>query len=109
MHSGTTASTAVAVFIANVALGTSSRGVLLLLVLFSLSRVATLRVGDRMLEVRLAAVNPGFVHAYFELAGSGDGCAAASVVILVEGVEVVAVVVLGTMGSFDQRVDDNDE
>lgn len=109
MHSGTTATTAVAVFIASVALGTSSRGVLLLLVLFSLSRVATLRVGDGMLELRLAAVHPWFVHANFELAMSGDGCAAASVVILVEGVKVVAVIVLGTMGSFDQRVDHNDQ
>lgn len=109
MHSGTTATTAVAVFITSVALGTSSRGVLLLLVLFSLSRVATMRVGDGVLEVRLAAVHPRFVDANFELAVSGDGCAAASVVVLVEGVEVVVVIVLGTMGSFHQRVDHNDQ
>lgn len=110
MHSGTTPATAVAVFIARVALGTSSRRVLLLLVLFSLSRVTAGRVGgDRMLEVRLGAVHPRFVRANFELAGSGERCAAAPVVILVEGVEVVAAIVLGTTGSFDQRVDHHDQ
>lgn len=109
MHSGTTAAAAVAIFIATVALGTSSRRVLLWLVLLSLSRVATVREGDRVLQVRLAAVHPRFVHANFELAGSGDGYAAAPVVVLVEGVEVVAVIALGTTGSFDQRVDHHDQ
>lgn len=109
MHSGTTATTAVAFFVTSVALGTSSRRVLLLLVLFSLSRVTTVGVGDGMLEVRLAAVHPRLVHANFELAGSGDRCAAAAVVVLVEGVEVVAVIVLGTTGGFDQRVDHNNQ
>lgn len=107
MHSGATASTAVAVFIAGVALRASGRRVLLLLVLL-LSRVAALRVGDRLLEVRLAAVHPRFVHANLELAVSGDGRVAA-VVVLEEGVEVVAVMVLGAARSFDQSVDHNDQ
>lgn len=55
----------------------------------------------------MATVHPWLVHANFELAGSGDGCAAAPVVILVECIEVVTVITLGIMGSFDQRVDHN--
>lgn len=101
MHSGTTATTAVAIFITSVALGTSRRGILLLLILL-LSRVATLRVGDLMLEVRLATVHAWFVYANFELTVSGDGYVAASMVVVVEGVEVVAVIALGSMRSFDQ-------
>ncbi len=109
MHSGTTAAAAVAVFIASVALGAPSRGVLLRLVLLSLSRVAAVRVGHGMMEVRLAAVHPRFVHANFELAGSGDGRAAASVVILVERVKLIAAVAFGTVGSFHQRVDHHNQ
>lgn len=109
MHSGTAAATAIAVFITSVALGASSRGVLLLLVLFPRPRAATLRVGDRRLEVRLAAVHPRLVHSDFELAGPGDRRAAASMVVVVEGVEVVAVIVLGTVGGFDQRVNHNEQ
>lgn len=109
MHSGATATTAVAVFITSVALGASGRGVLRLLVLW-LSWVATLRVGDLMLrELRLAAVHARFVHADFELAVSRNGHDAASVVVLEEGVEVVAVIVLGGVRSFDQRVDHDDQ
>lgn len=70
-----------------------------------LPQVATGRVGYGMLAVRLAAVNSRLVHSYFELAGSGDGHAA--VVVLVEGVELVAVMALGAEGRFDQRVDDH--
>lgn len=105
MHSWTTAAAAVAVFITSVALGACGRGVLLLLVLL-------LPVGDRMLEVRLGSVHARLVHADFELAVSGHGSGAASVVVLVEGVEVVevvAVIALGSMRSFDQRVDHKDQ
>ena len=111
MHSRATATTAVAVFITSVALGAPGRGVLRLLVLrLWLSQVATLRVGDLMLrELRLGALHARFVHADFELAVSGDGRDAASMVVLEEGVEVVAVIVLGGVRSFDQRVDHNDQ
>lgn len=78
-----------------------------MLVLLSLSRVATWRVGDVMLEVRLAAVHPWFVHTNFELAGPRERRVAASVIVLIQGVKVVAVIVLVSMGSFDQRVDYN--
>lgn len=57
-----------------------------------------------MLEVRLAAVHPWFVHTNFELAGPGDGRVAAPAVVLVDGVEV-AVIALSSFGSFHQRVD----
>ena len=62
-----------------------------------------------MLEVRLGAVHPWFVHANFELTGTGYRRAAAPVVVLVEGVEVVALIAFRTSGSFDQRVDYNDQ
>lgn len=108
MHSRTAATTAVAVFITGVALRTCGRGVLLVLVLLSLSGVAARRVGDLMLDVRLAAVNPWFVHADSELAGPRERrAAAAPVVVLIQGVKVVAVIVLVGMGCFDQRVDHN--
>lgn len=104
MHPGVTACAAVAFLVAGVG---SVRGVLLLRL--PLSRVATVRVGHGMLEVRLrlvemrlAAVHSRLVHAYFELAGSGDGRAAAAVVVLVEGVKVVAVMALSTQRSLDQ-------
>lgn len=61
-----------------------------------------------MLEVRLGAVQPRFVHTYFELASPRYGRTAASVIVLVEGVEVVTGV-LRAVGSFDQRVDYNDQ
>lgn len=86
VHSGTTATTAIAILVASMTLGPSSRRVLLLLELLSLSWVTTVRVGDGMWEVRLAAVHPRLVHTNFELTGSGDRCAAAAMVILVEGV-----------------------
>lgn len=106
MHSGTAATTAVAIFIARMALRTSSRGVLRLLVWFALSRVAALRVGrDLMLEVGLGTVQPRFVHTNFELARPRHRHAAAAVIVLVEGVQVVPVVVLSAVGGFDQRVD----
>lgn len=109
MHSRTATTTAVAIFITTVVLRASSRGELPLLVLLSLSRVATLRVGELMLEVRLAAVHSRFVHANFELAGSRDRHVATSMVVFVEGVKVVAGIVLCTFGSFDQRVDYNNQ
>lgn len=108
MHPGVTATAAVAFLVAGVG---SVRGVLLL----PLSRVATVRivlevrlslveVRLRLVEVRLAAVHSRLVHAYFELAWSGDRCAAAAaaVVVLVEGVKVVAVTTLSTQRCFDQ-------
>lgn len=80
-----------------------------LLLLFSLSWVATVRVGDGTLDVRLAAVHPWFVYTNFELTGSGDGGAAAAMVILVEGVQAVAVTVLGASGGFYQRVNHDNQ
>lgn len=62
-----------------------------------------------MLQMRVAAVHPRFVDAYFELTGSGDRCAAAPMVVLEEGVNVVRVIVLGGARGFDQRVDHNDQ
>lgn len=104
VHSGITVS-AVAIFVTGMALGTSSRRVLLQR--FPLPWVAAGSVGDRMLEVRMAAMHPRLVHANFELAGSGDGRdAAAAVVILVQCVDVVAVPC--TAGGFNQRVNQND-
>lgn len=82
-------------------------GVVLLQLL--LPQVATVRVGYRVLEVRLAAVHSRLVHAYFELAGSGDGHAAAAVVVLVEGVEIIAVMALGAERRFGQWVDDHNQ
>lgn len=68
-------------------------------------------VGQLRWKVRLTAVNSRFVHAYLQLARPGDGRAdsTATVVILKEGVEVVVVIVLGTAGSFDQRVYHNNQ
>lgn len=97
MHSVVTATTAVAFLVASVG---APGGVVLLQLL--LPQVATVRVGYGMLEVRLAAVHSRLVHTYFELTGSGDGHAAAAVVVLVEGVEMVAVMVLGTERCFGQ-------
>lgn len=62
-----------------------------------------------MLQVRLAAVHARLVHANFELAGPRCRRVAAPMVVLVEGVKVVAVIVLSTAGSFDQRVNYNDQ
>lgn len=62
-----------------------------------------------MLQMRVAAVHPWFVDAYFELTGSGDRCAAAPMVVLEEGVNVIRVIVLGSARGFDQRVDHNDQ
>lgn len=107
MHPGVTATAAVAFLVAGVG---SVRGVLPLRL--PQSRVATVRVGRavlevrlRVVEVRLAAVHSRLVHAYFELAWSGDRCAAAAaaaMVVLVEGVKVVAVTTLSTQRCFDQ-------
>lgn len=97
MHPVVTATAAVALLVAGVG---APGGVVLLQLL--LPQVATVRVGSGMLEVRLAAVHSRLVHAYFELAGSGDGYAGAAVVVLVEGVKVVAVMALGTERRFDQ-------
>lgn len=57
-----------------------------------------------MLEVRLAAVHPWFVHTDLQLAGPRNWRAAAAVVVLKESVQAVAVIVLGCVGSFDQGV-----
>lgn len=105
MHSGITSTTAVAFFVAGATLGTPGRRVLLLLL--SLSRVTTVRVGDRVLDVRLAAVHPRLVHANFKLAGPGNGRGAATVVVVVEGVEVHAGIALVSAAGFDQTVDHN--
>lgn len=95
MHALVTATAAVAFLVAG---GGAGGGVVLVQLL--LPQVATVRVGNGMLEVRLAAAHPWLVHAYFELAGSGDGHAA--VVVLVEGVQVLAIMALGTERRFDQ-------
>lgn len=58
-----------------------------------------------MMEVRLAAGYPRFVHTNFELAVPRDGQIAVSVVILVERVKMVGVIVLSSTGNLDQRVD----
>lgn len=102
VHAVVAATAAVALLVAGV--GAPGGEVLLQLLL---PQVATGRVGDGMLAVGLAAVHSWLVHAYFELAGSGDGHAAAAVVVLVEGVDVAAVMALGAEGRFDQRVDDH--
>lgn len=105
VHAVVAATAAVALLVAGV--GAPGGEVLLQLLL---PQVATGRVGYGMLAVGLAAVHSRLVHAYFELAGSGDGhaaAAAAAVVVLVEGVEVVAVMALGAEGRFDQCVDDH--
>ena len=75
-----------------------------MLVLLSLSGVATWNVGDLMLEVRMTAVNSRLVHTDFELAGPRERRVGVSVVILIQGVKVV---VLASMGGFDQSVDHN--
>lgn len=109
MHARTAASTAVAVFIASVALGTPRRGVLLMLGLLPLFWVGALWIRDVMLEIRMAAVHPGFVNTDFELTGPGDRSAAASMLVLVQGVEAVAVIGPGSTGGSDQRVDYHDQ
>lgn len=58
-----------------------------------------------MLKVRLAAVNPRLVHAHPQLAGPWEGQAAASLLVLIQAVDVVTSVVSGRVGSFDQRMD----
>lgn len=57
-----------------------------------------------MLDMRLTTVNAWFVHADPQLTGPRDGRAIASMVVLIEGVDVVAMTVLGGVGSFDQRM-----
>lgn len=102
--------TAVAIFVTSVAQGPTRRGVLLLMMVVLLQfGVGTRRVRDLTLEVRLTAVHPRLVHADFELAGPRKGRVAASVLVVVEGVEVIAVIALGSVRSFDQSVDYYDQ
>lgn len=101
MHSGIAATVAVAVVFTGVAVRDCDSGVVLLLVLFSLSGAVALRVGKLMLQVRLGPVHPRFVHADFELTGPRYVHVAAAVVVLEECVQVVALIVLSTTRRFD--------
>lgn len=105
MHTRAAAAAAIVVFVTSVVLGAPGGAVLLLVVV-----VVPLRgVRELMLRVRLAAMQSRFVRADSELAGPRDGRAAAAVVVLVQGVQVVTGIVLCAFGSFYQGVDYNNQ